>query len=111
MAKIHYGVKPDIFKYAQKMAKVSTVTAGSITLGVAAGPRQFIADQLLATADVIRAMHERAALNRPPLGVIAVQFDKPRKDSHRTKFETSSADWEDDHEGNVPAMTVRLACR
>ena len=44
------------------MAKVSTVTAGSTTLGVAVGPRQFIADQLLAKADVIRAMHERVQL-------------------------------------------------
>ena len=43
----------------QKMAKVSTATAGSITLGVAVGPRQYVADQLLARARVIRAMHER----------------------------------------------------
>ena len=46
----------------QKMATVSTVTAGNTTLGVAVGPRQFIADQLLAKADVIRAMHERVQL-------------------------------------------------
>ena len=32
----------------QNIGKVSTVTAGSITLGVGVGPRQFIADQLLA---------------------------------------------------------------
>ena len=43
----------------QNMAMFSTVTAGSTTLGVAVDPRQFIADQLLAKADVIRAMHER----------------------------------------------------
>ena len=41
------------------MAKVSTVTAGSITLGVAVRPRQSIADQRLGNADVIRAMRER----------------------------------------------------
>ena len=50
----------------RKLASVSTVTAGSTTLGVAAGPRQFIADQLLAKADVIRAMHERVQLCRDP---------------------------------------------
>ena len=44
------------------VAKTSTVTAGSITLGVSVGPRQFIADQLLAKADVIRAMHEGVLL-------------------------------------------------
>ena len=43
----------------QNMAKVSTVTAGSLTLGVSVGRRQHIADQLLTKADVIRAMHER----------------------------------------------------
>ena len=43
----------------QNMATLSTVTAGSFTLGVAVGPRQYIADQLLAKADVFRAMHER----------------------------------------------------
>ena len=37
----------------QNVAKVSTGTAGSITLGVAVGPRHFIADQLSAKADVI----------------------------------------------------------
>ena len=46
----------------QNMAKVYTVTAGSITLGVAVGPRQYIADQLLGNADVIRAMHKRVQL-------------------------------------------------
>ena len=40
----------------QNMAEVSTVTAGSTTLGVAAGPRQFIADQLMAKADVTSAV-------------------------------------------------------
>ena len=41
------------------MANISTTTAASITLGVAVGPRQFIADQLLGKADVIRAMQTR----------------------------------------------------
>ena len=50
----------------QNMAKVSTVTAGSTTLAVAAGPRQFIADQLLAKADIIRTMHERVQLCQDP---------------------------------------------
>ena len=39
----------------QSMAKVSTVTEGCITLGVAVGPRQY-------SADVVRAMHERVQL-------------------------------------------------
>ena len=43
----------------QNMAKDSTVTAGSVALALAVGPRQYIADQLLGKADVIRAMHER----------------------------------------------------
>ena len=43
----------------RSIAKVSTVTAGSITLGVAVGPRKYIADQLLCIAVVIRALHER----------------------------------------------------
>ena len=46
----------------QSMAKVSTVIAGSITFGVAVGPGQHIADQFLAKADVIRALHERVQL-------------------------------------------------
>ena len=46
----------------KKMATVSTATAGSVTLGVAVAPRQFIADQLLAKAVVIRAMRERVQL-------------------------------------------------
>ena len=50
----------------QKMATVSTVTAGSTTLGVAVGLLQFIADQLLAKADVIRAMRERVQLCQDP---------------------------------------------
>ena len=49
----------------RSMVKTSGVTDGSITLGVAAGPRQFIADQLLDKAGVIRAMHERVPLCQP----------------------------------------------
>ena len=48
------------------MVKTSAVTDGSITLGVAAEFRQFIADQLLSKADVIRAMHERVQLCQEP---------------------------------------------
>ena len=50
----------------QNMARVSTATAGSITLGVPVGPRQYIAEQLLGKADVIRAMHERVQLCQDP---------------------------------------------
>ena len=50
----------------QNMAKVTTVIEGSITLGVAVGPRQYIADQLLAKTDVSRAMHERVQLCQDP---------------------------------------------
>ena len=46
----------------RNLATISTVTAGSTALGVAVGPRQFIADQLSAKADDIRAMHERVQL-------------------------------------------------
>ena len=44
----------------------STTEAGRNALGVAGGPRQFITDQLLAKADVIRAMHERVQLCQDP---------------------------------------------
>ena len=44
----------------------SAVPDGSITLGVAVGSRQFITDQLLSNADVIRAMHERVQLCQDP---------------------------------------------
>ena len=37
-----------------------------ITLGVAVGPRQCVKDQLLAKADVIRAVHERLQLCQDP---------------------------------------------
>ena len=50
----------------QKMAKVSTATAGSITLEVAVAFRQYIAEQLLGKADIIRAMHERVQLCQDP---------------------------------------------
>ena len=50
----------------QNMAKVSTAGSGSITLGVAVGPRQFTAEWLLAKADVTRAMHERVQLVSGP---------------------------------------------
>ena len=50
----------------QSMAKVSTVTAGSIRPGVAVGPRQHIADQLLGEADVVQATPERVQLCQDP---------------------------------------------
>ena len=50
----------------QNMAKVSTVTSRSVTLGVAVGPRQYITHQLLGKADVIRARHERVHLCQDP---------------------------------------------
>ena len=56
----------------QNMATVSTVTSGSPTFGVAVEPRQFVADQLLAKADVIRAMHERVQLCQDPQTEFAV---------------------------------------
>ena len=46
----------------RSLAKTSAVTDGSITLGVAVGSRQFVTDQLLSKADVIRAMHERVQI-------------------------------------------------
>ena len=50
----------------RSVAKTSAVTDGSIALGGAVGSRQFIADQLLSKADVIRAMHERVQLCQDP---------------------------------------------
>ena len=50
----------------QSLTKTSAVTAGSITLRVAIGSRQFITDQLLGKADVLRAMHERVQLCQDP---------------------------------------------
>ena len=50
----------------RSLAKTSAVTDGSITLGVVVGSRQFITDQLLSKADVIRAMHERVQLCQDP---------------------------------------------
>ena len=50
----------------RSMAETSAVTEGSITLGVAVGSGQFITDQLLSKADVIRAMHERVPLFQDP---------------------------------------------
>ena len=44
------------------LASVSTVVHGNATLRVALGTRQFLADQPLAKATVIRAMHKRVQL-------------------------------------------------
>ena len=48
------------------MASVSTAVHGNITLGIAVGPRQCVTDQLLAKADVKRAVHERVQLCQNP---------------------------------------------
>ena len=56
----------------RSLAKTSAVTDGSITLGVAVGSRQFIADQLLSKADVVRAMHERVQLCQDPQTVFSL---------------------------------------
>ena len=56
----------------RSMAKISAVTSGSITLGVAIGSQQFITDQLLSKADVIRAMRERVQLCQYPLTEFAL---------------------------------------
>ena len=45
---------------------LSTAVHGHVTLGVAVGLRQYIADQLLAKADVICAMRERVQLCQDP---------------------------------------------
>ena len=50
----------------RSVAKTSAATASSITLGVAVGSRQFVADELLSKADVIRAMHGRVQLCQDP---------------------------------------------
>ena len=78
---IHYvddlGAAPPDWKIddVQKMATVFTASAGGITLGVAVGPRQFIADQLSAKADVIRAMHERGQLCQDPQTEFALLWE------------------------------------
>ena len=61
---------------AENMAKVFTATAGSITL--AAVGRLFIADQLLAKADVIRAMHERVQCQDPQTECMATSLHEQR---------------------------------
>ena len=46
--------------------------------------RQFIADQLLAKADVIRAMHERVQLCQDPQTEFALPPRKPRSQPHQS---------------------------
>ena len=48
------------------LATVATEVHGRATLGVAVGPRRSVADELLAKADVIRAVHERVRLCQEP---------------------------------------------
>ena len=50
----------------RSLAKTSPVTAGSIARGVAVGSRQFIMDQLLSKANVIRAVRESVQLCQDP---------------------------------------------
>ena len=52
-------------KEVRPLASVTTAARRSITLGVAVGPRQYVADQLLAKADVIR-VRERVQLCQDP---------------------------------------------
>ena len=59
------------------LASVTTAARGSITLGVAVGLRQYVADQLLAKADVIRAMHERVQLCQGPQTEFALLRESP----------------------------------
>ena len=56
----------------RSLAKASAVTGCSITLGDAVGSRQFITDQLLSKADVIRAMHARVQLCQDPQTELAL---------------------------------------
>ena len=74
---------------------VSAATAGSTTLGVAVGPRQLIADQLLAKAYVIRAMHERAQLCQDP----------------QTEFASSEGVWESAASTTFCECTATRSCR
>ena len=56
----------------RSVAKSSAVIDGRITLGVAVGARQFVTDQLLSKAEVIRAMRERVQLCQDPQTEIAL---------------------------------------
>ena len=59
------------------LASVSTAVPGKVTLGVAAGLRQHIADQLLAKADVIRAIHELVQLCQDTMTEFALLRESP----------------------------------
>ena len=54
------------------LASVFTAVHGNVTLGVAVGLREYVADQLLAKADVIRAMHQRAQPCQDPQTAFAL---------------------------------------
>ena len=51
---------------SRPLASVNIAVHGNVTLGVAVRPRRCVTDQLLAKADVIRAIHERVQLCQDP---------------------------------------------
>ena len=72
--RLHFHVLADLDKTflvwkvneIHALATVATASHGNITLGIAVGPRRCMEDQLLAKADVIRAMHEHVQLCQDP---------------------------------------------
>ena len=54
----------------RSLAKVTTVTDGCITLGVSVGPRQHIADQLLAKAESFEQCTKTISNARTPYGKV-----------------------------------------
>ena len=48
------------------LASVDTAVQGNVTVGIAVGPRRGITDQLVAKADVVRAVGERVRLCQDP---------------------------------------------
>ena len=85
----------------RSLAKTSAVTDGSITLGVAVGSRQFVKDQILSKADVIRAMRERVQLLPRPA-------DRVRKDSGESGSQPHQAHRADSRPHN-PGRTQRCS--
>ena len=50
----------------RRLATVSSVDQGSITLGIATGPKEYVAEQLQRKSEVVKAMHERVQLCGDP---------------------------------------------
>ena len=50
----------------RQLESVSTADKGSVTLGVATGPDEYVAEQLKQKARVVKAMHERVQLCQDP---------------------------------------------